>query len=120
MIRMVCRQNFSPGECVAGLERITQPGVEAPQRREPAYEDWAEQRCGLDDVAAHGPAEQIDLRQAERIDELEQPLGQTVDRRRRGVGGPPGKVVIAFPSPARQPFSARAELHRAPGLTSTA
>ena len=105
---------------MAGLERITQPGVEAPQRREPAYEDWAEQRCGLDDVAAHGPAEQIDLRQAERIDELEQPLGQTVDRRRRGVGGPPGKVVIAFPSPARQPFSARAELHRAPGLTSTA
>src|SRR5713226_7416320 len=41
-------------------------------------------------VAAHGPAEQIDLPQAERIDELEQALGQTVDRGRRRARGPAG------------------------------
>jgi hypothetical protein len=66
---------------------------------QPAHEGRAKQRRGLDDVAAHGPAEQIDLREAERVDELEQTLSQTVDRATEAEGHDQRDARLATQAP---------------------
>lgn len=55
---------------------------------QPTHAGRAEQARHLDDVTTQGPAEQIDLREIERIDEVEQALGQTLNRGRRRARGP--------------------------------
>jgi hypothetical protein len=76
------------------LATRTGSGPAHSRHDQPPDDVRSQQRRNLSDEAAHRPAEQIHRRQPQRIDELQEPLGEAIDGVRRRARRAAGAAVV--------------------------